>query len=174
MKEIKTSYYANLKNIDTKIWTPIAISGDEGKLVGFNELAFRQLSPYVFFKSWKAEEDRLEQSYNLGFISKEEYEIGKERNRQIYIEKFYNKVLIKLNVKEIYDSLPNKSVLLCFEKPTEFCHRFLVAGWLEYFLNLQVDELGYENDGRVLENTKALKSMIISQFEIDEIDKEIK
>ncbi len=97
MKEIKTSYYANLKNIDTKIWTPIAISGDEGKLVGFNGLALRQLSPYVFFRSWKAEEDRLEQSYNLGFISKEEYEIGKERNRQIYIEKFYNKVLNKLN-----------------------------------------------------------------------------
>lgn len=46
-----------------------------------------------------------------------------------------------------------------------------MAGWLEYFLNLQVYELGYENDGIVLENTKALKSMIISQFEID---KEIK
>ena len=35
-------------------------------------------------------------------------------------------------------------VLLCYEKPPQFCHRHLVAKWLEKELNIKVEELKYK------------------------------
>ena len=42
---MKTTYYANLNKIDMSKYTPVAISGDCGKLVGFEGVALRELSP---------------------------------------------------------------------------------------------------------------------------------
>ncbi len=74
-----------------------------------------------------------------------------------YIEKFYDIVLSKLDPQTIFDELGENSVLLCFEKPTEFCHRFLVAGWLEMNLGIEIDEFGFENDEKVKKNKENLK-----------------
>lgn len=156
---MKTSYYAKLKNIDTTKYLPIAISGDEGKLVGFQGRAERKLSPYSFFKSWKARENEIEEIKTE--ISEEEYLTLKEENQNEYIDKFYNKVLKSLNPKEIYNSLGENAVLLCFEKPTDFCHRFLVAGWLEINLGIEIVELGFENDFKVKANKDRLKEKLL-------------
>lgn len=156
---MKTSYYAKLKNIDTTKYLPIAISGDEGKLVGFQGRAERKLSPYSFFKSWKARENEIEEMKTE--ISEAEYLTLKEENQNEYIDKFYNKVLKSLNPKEIYNSLGENAVLLCFEKPTDFCHRFLVAGWLEINLGIEIVEFGFENDFKVKANKDRLKEKLL-------------
>ncbi len=156
---MKTSYYAKLKNIDTTKYLPIAISGDEGKLVGFQGRAERKLSPYSFFKSWKARENEIEEMKD--YISQNEYKRLKEENQDDYIEKFYNKVLKPLDPAEIFNFLCDNAVLLCFEKPTEFCHRFLVAGWLEINLGIEIDELGFENDFKVKANKDRLKEKLL-------------
>ena len=57
---MKTSYYARLNGLDTTKFVPIAISGDEGKLVGFEGRAERKLSPYTFFRKWKDRENEIE------------------------------------------------------------------------------------------------------------------
>lgn len=160
---MKTSYYANLKNIDTTKFTPIAISGDEGKLVGFEGRGERKLSPYTFFKSWKARENEIEKMKDQ--ISQEEYCKLKEENQNDYIEKFYNKVLKQLSPSEIYSSVGENAVLLCFEKPTEFCHRFLVASWLELNLGVEIDEYGFENVIAVKENKARLKEKLKNVIE---------
>ncbi len=160
---MKTSYYAKLKNIDTTKYLPIAISGDEGKLVGFQGRAERKLSPYSFFKSWKARENEIEEMKD--YISQNEYKRLKEENQDDYIEKFYNKVLKPLDPAEIYNFLGDNAVLLCFEKPTEFCHRFLVASWLEMELGVEIDELGFENDIAVKANKEHLKEKLKSVIE---------
>ncbi len=156
---MKTSYYANLKNIDIKKYIPVAISGDEGRLVGFQGKAMRELSPYPFYKKWKASEDEIERKLIEHEITIDEYKKLKEISQNHYINKFYNIVLKKLNPKDIADKLEN-CVMLCFEKPNKFCHRFLVASWLEINLDIKIDEYGFENDIEVNNNKANLKKKL--------------
>ena len=46
-----------------------------------------------------------------------------------YSTKYYTDVLDKLDVHKVAKELDGK-VLLCFEKPSDFCHRHIVAKWL--------------------------------------------
>jgi len=170
---MKTSYYARLNKIDLENYKPIAISGDEGRMVGFTGVGMRKLSPYPFFRKWKAIEDEIENKFKNGLLSKEEYGQLKEKNQQSYIEKFYNIVLKPLDAKEIYNQLGENAVLLCFEKPTEFCHRFLVAGWLELNLDLQIDELGFENNDKVIKNKQNLKEKLKNIIENDKMEEKV-
>ena len=78
---MKTSYYANLKKIDKNIYQPIAISGDEGKMVGFVGRAERELSPYTFFKKWKAQENELDFRFQTGNLTYEAYRKFKDENQ---------------------------------------------------------------------------------------------
>lgn len=56
----------------------------------------------------------------------------------MYITQYNNEILSKLNAKDIVDTLSkmakafgkHKIVLQCWEKPGEFCHRWIVAKWL--------------------------------------------
>lgn len=58
----------------------------------------------------------------------------------------YNKAMYerlgKLNAQEIYDSLPDKVALICYEKFNDICHRRMVAEWLEKELDIEVPEYG--------------------------------
>lgn len=56
------------------------------------------------------------------------YEFNYSGNVDNYIES-YSGILAKLNPEKVYRDLDNK-IILCYEKPTDFCHRHLVAIWL--------------------------------------------
>lgn len=49
-----------------------------------------------------------------------------------YTRQFWNLLLVErqLKVEEVIESIPDNAILLCWEKPTDFCHRHLVAKWL--------------------------------------------
>lgn len=71
-----------------------------------------------------------------------------------YTVVFNKKVLSHLRAKDIVESLRiiggGKDVaILCYEKPEDFCHRHLVAEYLEKNLKINVFELGREFDKRV-------------------------
>jgi hypothetical protein len=65
-----------------------------------------------------------------------------ETDETKYRSRYQNEVLAKLNPVHVADDLEGK-ILLCWEKPGEFCHRRLAAEWLEKNLLIQVPELGY-------------------------------
>lgn len=75
---------------------------------------------------------------NIGKVSDEE-------NIQYYIERYYQLVLKKLDPTDILQDL-NGYTLLCYENNTEFCHRHIVAAWLELLLNIEVPEVIYEEE----------------------------
>ena len=52
-------------------------------------------------------------------------------------------ILAKLDPAEIYQTLGENAVLLCWEKPGEACHRRLVAEWLEAALGIEIPEYGF-------------------------------
>ena len=52
----------------------------------------------------------------------------------------YRKILDKLDPQKVFDDLGEDAILLCWEKPGAFCHRRLVAEWLEEKLGVKVPE----------------------------------
>jgi len=53
----------------------------------------------------------------------------------------YQKILDKLDPRKVFDDLGEDAILLCWEAPGKFCHRRLVAEWLEKHLGVDVPEL---------------------------------
>ena len=52
----------------------------------------------------------------------------------------YNAYLATLDPLRIWNDLQD-SILCCYERPGEHCHRRLVAAWLENVLNVSIPEL---------------------------------
>ena len=69
----------------------------------------------------------LIKGYKNGAVPEEEY------------AKIYNKLLDDLDPQEVYLRLQDR-VLLCWEKPGDFCHRRLVADWIQQKTGNEVPE----------------------------------
>jgi hypothetical protein len=52
----------------------------------------------------------------------------------------FAELLAQLDPAEIYQTLGENAVLLCWEKPGDACHRRLVAEWIEQHLGVEVPE----------------------------------
>ena len=57
-----------------------------------------------------------------------------------YVESYYNEVLSKLDPQKVWDDL-KFNTLLCWQRSDKFCHRHIVAKWLENSLGVSVLEL---------------------------------
>ena len=108
--KIYTSYFAKLRNLPENI-VPISICGKVPDW--YTGLQYKKLAPkYEFFIEWK-----------------------KTHDSDYYIEHFKSEVLDMLDVNAVYEELAKMSAgkdiwLICYEKPSDFCHRHLVADWL--------------------------------------------
>lgn len=108
--KIYTSYFAKLRSLPENI-VPISICGKAPDW--YTGLQYKKLAPkYGFFMEWK-----------------------KTHDNDYYIEHFDSEVLNLLDAKTIYEELSKMSggkdiALICYEKPSDFCHRHLVAKWL--------------------------------------------
>lgn len=113
-----TGYFAKIKTYEKAGLIPIAICG--GIPNWYKGLWYKKLAPkWSFFNEWKnGTEHKGDNDY--------------------YIQHFNNEVLDKLSVLQVIEDLQkiantkdtDKIILLCYEKPGDFCHRHLVADWL--------------------------------------------
>lgn len=113
-----TGYFAKIKTYEKAGLIPIAICG--GIPNWYKGLWYKKLAPkWSFFNEWKnGAEHKGDNDY--------------------YIQHFNNEVLNKLSVSLVVEDLQkianmkdtDKIILLCYEKPGDFCHRHLVADWL--------------------------------------------
>jgi hypothetical protein len=55
----------------------------------------------------------------------------------------FAEILAQLDPAEVYATLGENAVLLCWEKPNEWCHRRPVAEWLEAALQVEIPEYGF-------------------------------
>jgi len=59
-----------------------------------------------------------------------------------YIQAYRQQILAKLDPQQVLIDLGGDDfIMLCWEKPGDFCHRLLVAAWLRKELGVRVDEL---------------------------------
>lgn len=138
---IYTSYFAKIKNLPKNI-LPVSICAKSPSW--YQGMEYKKFAPkYDFFMKWKETQDN-----------------------NYYIECFREQVLNKLDftrtISELQINLPleikeimkspiynNKDyhiVLTCYEKPTDFCHRHLIAQWLKEN-NIKCEEYNF-NGGK--------------------------
>ena len=114
---IATSCFKDSKNREHTV--SIARSDFPWPMKGYRFEKYPDLIPSLhLFRAWRA-----------GDITKE-----------TYTQRYYNETLSKLDPQKVYNDLDGK-ILLCHEPPGAFCHRRLVATWLENSLNVKVAEL---------------------------------
>lgn len=111
---IYTSYFAKLKELEKHNIIPISICGKAPDW--YKGLQYKELAPkYGFFMEWK-----------------------KNHDDDYYIGHFWSEVLDKLDILDVirnFIDISNKEekndiALICYEEPSDFCHRHLVAEWL--------------------------------------------
>ena len=107
---IYTGYFQNVKKYEQAGLTPISIAGYAPDY--YKGIQFKTLAPkHSWWTEWH----------------------DKHLSNDWYKEKYQETVLDKLNPKVIANRLQafgDNVVLLCYEKPGDFCHRRLVADWL--------------------------------------------
>ena len=117
---IYTGKYENCKSGNL-----ISISGDRGKKIGFKGKVFSNLAPKLSF--WKVWEE------NIGKISELE-------NIKYYINEYYKQVLINIDFEEIFNN-EEDPIFLCYEDSEDFCHRHVLAEYLELKYGIKVYEV---------------------------------
>ena len=111
-----TGYFAKLKEYKQAGLIPISISAKAPDW--YNGLEYKKLAPkWVFFQEWKYGSHKGDNEY--------------------YISQFDEQVLKCFTVESVLADIANlaggeidKVILLCYEKPADFCHRHLVANWI--------------------------------------------
>lgn len=108
-----TTYFAKLRSLPEDV-IPVAICAKPP--IGFKGYTFKQLAPkYDAFKHYKETKDEEQ-----------------------FTNDYYNQVLNSLNPVRVFNELyelidksefTHDIALVCYEKPTDFCHRKLVANW---------------------------------------------
>lgn len=66
---------------------------------------------------------------------------AKKITEEEYTLRYYQETLSNLDPEDIYQ-LYKYSILICYERRGSFCHRHIVAKWLEDCLGVTVKEIG--------------------------------
>ena len=132
-----TSCYENAKNGNL-----VSITGDGGNAWGFYGNSYKKMSPRLYlWQYYENNPDNLPEDELINW----------------YIKEFYELRLKQLNPYEFIDSLNQRFgdevILLCHELPevelnkNHFCHRRLVADWIELETGIIIPEISINEKG---------------------------
>lgn len=154
---IYTSYFAKIRKFSNNI-IPVSIARFQPKWLDKNIIICNELAPSI-----KCLTDYKETN-----------------NQDEYIKTYIEDILSKYNAHDIIKLLESKTgikdivnnpnthiALCCYEKPTDFCHRHLLADFLEKE-NIMIQEL----DDKTIEDIKN-KSVLIDENDINSIGLDI-
>lgn len=128
---MQTSYFGNVRNLSE---ASIKVSIARGEPKFFDGFSYKKLAP-----SW---------------------DLVKIKDENIYTKRYKKEVLDRLDPFQVYKDLGENAVLLCWEKPGDFCHRRLVAEWLEENLGISVPEFKTEKQKQAEERKKIEESQL--------------
>ena len=139
---IYTGYFACTKLYLSRGMKTVSIAGKAPSF--YNGPQFKGFAPdYRMYMDWKK-----------GVIDDFEY------TRQ-FTEKLNQ--LDKEAVKRFLTSFDTDIVLMCYEKPGSFCHRHVVADWIENNLHLRVEEYNKDRMNAIIDCTEALKTNCLTK-----------
>ena len=143
-----TGSYVNVKSGNT-----VSVTGDGGNAWGYFGPAYKKLAPkLVTYLPYAEKYQKLIELKSDVLKVKEYLELRKQIEDE-YIESYYNLRLKNLDVEELLITLYNKFgdniILLCHEPVEEFCHRRLLADYIELKTGIYIPEIITEENGYV-------------------------
>lgn len=141
-----TGNYDNVKTGNT-----VSITGDGGNAWGYFGPSYKKLAPklttYKTYADKKAELEKLK-------LDIEEYRNLKQQIEDEYIMSYYETRLKELNVYELLEYFKrkygNEIILLCHEKVDEFCHRRLLADYIELETGIYIPEVIIDQNSKII------------------------
>lgn len=132
-----TSCYENAKSGNL-----VSITGDSGNAWGFYGNAYKKMAPKLYlWQYYNSNPDKLSDDELIDW----------------YIKEFYHLRLKDLNPNELLNDLKQKFgdeiILLCHELPGKqinkihFCHRRLLADWIELETGIVIPEISIDKNG---------------------------
>ena len=143
-----TGSYENVKAGNT-----VSVTGDGGNAWNYYGHAYKKLAPRLVTYTPYAE--RLEHLKELrsDLTKVQEYLAFRKQIEDEYIRSYYDMRLKGLNVEELLETLHalfgDEIILLCHEPPEEFCHRRLVADYVELKTGIYIPEVSVDEQGKV-------------------------
>lgn len=143
-----TGNYVSVKSDNT-----LSVTGDGGNAWGYFGPTYKKLAPkLVTYLPYAEKYQRLIELRSDALRVKEYLELRRQ-NEDEYIESYYNLRLKNLNVEELLITLYNKFgdniILLCHEPVEEFCHRRLLADYIELKTGIYIPEIITEENGYI-------------------------
>ena len=138
-----TGNYNNVKSGNT-----VSITGDGGNAWGYFGPAYKKLAPRL--TTYTTYSSKLEELQNM----KDDLLNYKEQIENEYIKSYYETRLKYLDIKELLYALKerfgNNIILLCHENINEFCHRRLIADYIELETGIYIPEISINENGRII------------------------
>lgn len=143
-----TGNYNNVKTGNT-----VSITGDGGNAWGYYGPAYKKLAPRLATYNCYATEYEELLTLRKDTLKLREYFKLRKQIEDEYITSYYETRLKGLNIEELLTILENKFgnniILLCHEPINEFCHRRLVADYIELKTGIYIPEVKTADDGIV-------------------------
>ena len=147
---VGTGSYDNVKSGNT-----VSITGDGGNAWNYFGPAYKPLAPRLVTINPYLEKFAKLQELKKDVSKFKEYIEYRRKIEDEYIESYYELRLKNLDVEELLHKLYEKFgyyiILLCHEPIDEFCHRRLVADFIELKTGIYIPETSIDPEGNVTE-----------------------
>lgn len=155
-----TSYYGKIKAFDPEKYALISISGKPP--VYWTGEKYRKLAP-----SWSIWNDWHNSREAAKKAPPEQRDELRRTADELYTARFKKEILGKLNPMDVLNDIKLLSngkipVLMCYEESFEFCHRHLVAKWLnDYSKAMRENNAGYDDNLLVREYIPSMDAVAV-------------
>lgn len=144
---------SNYKAVEGKGLNTVSVGGDGGLMFGYFGNSYKKLGPKLeTFIPYAEKYNKLHDIKK--YLSNDDYKLYRKEMEDEYIESYYNIRLKDLNVDNLLklfnDKFGNNIVLLCHEPVDEFCHRRLIADYIEIKTGIYIPEIEIEK-GKIKE-----------------------
>lgn len=136
----------------------VSILGDCQKSDNYNSNSYPALAPKV--ETWKEWQNNIDKK-------------KEEENMRFYIERYYEEVLLNLDISSLFVNLGQNFILGCSDMKKYF-HPYIVSAYLELVLGIEVPEVKVEN-GKIKKLAKSRIAQkvnkILCETIINDLDK---
>lgn len=131
----------------------VSVTGDGGNAWGYFGPAYKKLAPRLVTYTPYAEKYKQLLQLRQDTTKVKEYIEFRKQIEEEYIRSYYKTRLQDLDVLELLTTLEEKFgqniILLCHEPIDEFCHRRLIADYIELETGVYIPEIEIDSDGIV-------------------------
>lgn len=131
----------------------VSITGDGGNAWGYFGPSYKKLAPKLVTFNPYIEKYSILQELKEDVSKLKEYLEYRKQIEDEYIKSYYNERLKDLDVEKLFmilnNMFGNDIILLCHESIDDFCHRRLLADYIELKTGIYVPEVSVSKDGTV-------------------------